>query len=182
MGQITTDRHIATLINVFTVEPDRQQPLVDALSRATDETIRHLPGFISANIHKSLDGTRVTNYAQWRSREDLEAMLNSGAAQPHLAQAKALATSFEPHLYEVSSVHDAGGTRALSATAAALGAVAFGAFAVGALAIGALAVGRVAVGSLSLGHGTANTVAIGRVDIDQLRVRELLVERGPAVM
>ena len=104
MTSINTRNDVVTLINVFTVEPARQQELVDLLTRATDETIRHMPGFVSATIHKSLDGVRVTNYAQWRSREDFEAMLRNPAASPHLKEAAALATSFEPHLYQVSEV------------------------------------------------------------------------------
>jgi antibiotic biosynthesis monooxygenase (ABM) superfamily enzyme len=54
---ISTDQDIATLINVFTVGLDNQQQLVDLLDEATTQVIRHLPGFISANIHASLDGT-----------------------------------------------------------------------------------------------------------------------------
>ena len=64
-----------TLINVFTVEPAQQQRLIDLLDEATEQVMRHLPGFVSANIHASLDGTRVTNYAQWRRKDDFEAML-----------------------------------------------------------------------------------------------------------
>jgi Antibiotic biosynthesis monooxygenase len=47
--------------------PDSQQQLIDLLDEATNQVIRHRPGFISANIHASLDGTRVVNHAQWRS-------------------------------------------------------------------------------------------------------------------
>ena len=116
---------------MFTVEPARQRELVDLLTRATDETIRHMPGFVSATIHKSLDGARVTNYAQWRSREDFEAMLSNPAASPHLKEAAALATSFEPHLYEVSEVRGVARRQPWLATGAvATGAVAFGALAV----------------------------------------------------
>lgn len=39
-----------------------------------------LPGFVSATIHGSADGVRVANYAQWRRREDFEAMLNNPEA------------------------------------------------------------------------------------------------------
>ena len=60
---ISTDQDIATLINVFTVNPDNQQQLIDLLDEATTQVIRHRTGFISANIHASLDGTRVLNYA-----------------------------------------------------------------------------------------------------------------------
>jgi quinol monooxygenase YgiN len=53
-----------TLVNVFTVSPDKQIELADLLVRATEETMRHLPGFISASIHRSVDGTKVIHYAQ----------------------------------------------------------------------------------------------------------------------
>ena len=97
---------IATLINVFTVAPENQQRLVELLVEATEKVIRHRPGFISANIHASLDGTRVVNYAQWRSADDFTAMLGDPAAAPHLQAAEALAT-YDPHLYDVVSVHHA---------------------------------------------------------------------------
>jgi quinol monooxygenase YgiN len=97
---------ILTLINVFTVIPDRQHELATLLIEATEHTIRHLPGFISANIHTSLDGRRVVNYAQWRSRDAFEAMLRSPDARPHLTRAAALAT-FDPILCEVAHVDHA---------------------------------------------------------------------------
>jgi heme-degrading monooxygenase HmoA len=36
--------------------------------------MKNMPGFISASIHKSFDGKKVVNYAQWKSRADFEAM------------------------------------------------------------------------------------------------------------
>jgi hypothetical protein len=48
-----------TLVNVFHVTPQNQQALIDVLVRASDETMKHIDGFISANIHKSDDGKRV---------------------------------------------------------------------------------------------------------------------------
>jgi quinol monooxygenase YgiN len=104
--EIVQGRDLVTLINVFTVAPDNQQRLVDALVEATEAVMHGLPGFISANIHKSLDGTKVVNYAQWRRREDFEAMLKNPAAIPHMQEAAALAT-FEPNLYEVAYVDEA---------------------------------------------------------------------------
>jgi heme-degrading monooxygenase HmoA len=101
MTTITTDKNLVTLINIFTVTPENQQRLVDLLIGATQHTMRKQPGYISANIHKSLDGTRVTNYAQWRSREDFETMRNNPEAAAHMREASKLAISFEPHLYEV---------------------------------------------------------------------------------
>jgi glycerol-3-phosphate responsive antiterminator len=72
----TSDNNdVSTLINVFVVDPHDQKKLVTLLEQATEPVICTLPGFISTNIHKSLDGTRVVNYAQWKSKEDFEAML-----------------------------------------------------------------------------------------------------------
>jgi antibiotic biosynthesis monooxygenase (ABM) superfamily enzyme len=63
MATIAKDNDVVTLINVFTVEPGHQQRLVDVLVEATEAVMSKQPGFIAANIHRSLDGTRVTNYA-----------------------------------------------------------------------------------------------------------------------
>ena len=95
---------MVTLINVFSVAPENQQRLFDLLVGATEEVMGGLKGFVSANLHKSLDGTRVTNYAQWNSREDFEAMLENPAAIPHMREAAGVCESFDPHLYEVGFV------------------------------------------------------------------------------
>jgi quinol monooxygenase YgiN len=95
---------LITLVNVFTVDPAAQTRLVALLDDATEQVMRHRPGFISANIHASLDGTKVVNYAQWRSQDDFEAMLADERAQSHMREAAGLA-QFEPNLYRVASVH-----------------------------------------------------------------------------
>ncbi|MFG1707589.1 antibiotic biosynthesis monooxygenase family protein [Nonomuraea sp. M3C6] len=102
---ITAGAPVATLINVFTVQADRQRELVDLLVSATEEVMRHLPGFIAANIHASDDGTRVVNYAQWETADAFHAMLGNPAAQAHMSKAADIADHFDPHLYAVESVH-----------------------------------------------------------------------------
>ena len=97
---ISVENEVMTLINVFTVEPDRQQQLVALLVEATDAVMTNMPGFISANIHRSADGTRVVNYAQWRSAADFAAMRSHPSAIPHLHEAGALA-QFDPIVCEV---------------------------------------------------------------------------------
>src|SRR5882762_3548702 len=66
---IRAGAEIFTLINVFSVAPDHQQELANVLIEATEHTMRHLPGFISANIHTSFDGRHVVNDARWRARQ-----------------------------------------------------------------------------------------------------------------
>jgi quinol monooxygenase YgiN len=88
------------LINVFRVEPEQQQRLVDLLTRATEDSVRYAPGFMSARLHRSTDGTKVTMYAQWRSDADYQAMRANPAPLPYLKQALEIA-KFEPGMYEV---------------------------------------------------------------------------------
>lgn len=104
---VTIEQHspFATLINVFTVEPERAQALADLLAEATDTVMRHREGFRSASIHLSADRTRVVNYAQWDSREAYQRMLSDPTAREHMSRAAELAAGFDPHLYTVESVH-----------------------------------------------------------------------------
>jgi len=89
------------LINVFTVEPENQQEVVELLTRVTKEYVSHAKGFMSAILHRSLDGTKVTMYAQWRSIEDYQAMRNDSVPLlPFLQRALEIA-KFEPGMYEL---------------------------------------------------------------------------------
>jgi quinol monooxygenase YgiN len=103
MTIISKDHKCVTLINVFTVDPSKQQELLDLLIRATESSVRHQPGFISANFHRSLDGAKVAVYAQWRSIEDYQAMRRNPDALPYMEQALALAR-FEPGMYEIVEI------------------------------------------------------------------------------
>src|ERR1035438_6027764 len=96
----TADIGPVVLINVFTVEPANQQRLVDLLVRATDGSVNSAPGFISSTLHRSIDGTKVTMYAQWRSKEDYQVMRQNPAPLPFLQEALTFAT-FEPGMYKI---------------------------------------------------------------------------------
>ena len=100
MTIISTDAKLVTFINVFAVEPADQKRLVELLAQVTDTFVRHAPGFVSSSLHRSLDGTKVTMYAQWRRIEDYEAMRKDPAPLPYLEQALAIA-KFAPGRYEV---------------------------------------------------------------------------------
>ncbi len=107
MATIEKHQELLTLVNVFTVSEDKQAALAGLLVHATNETMRQLPGFVSASIHRSLDGTRVINYAQWRSQADFDAMKSSPQAQRHMQAAAALA-SLEPIVCQVVDSISAG--------------------------------------------------------------------------
>ena len=109
MTTIVEKKPVCTLINVFTVKPERQQELLDVLAEATEEVIKHLPGFISANFHKSVDGVRVTNYAQWENPEALQAMLSHPIASQHIKKCQEIAEHIDFHLYTVEHCSTAEG-------------------------------------------------------------------------
>lgn len=100
MPAIAKNNDVITVIVIFAVEPERQQELIDTIIEFVETAVTYQPGFVSTNIHKSLDGTRVMNYAQWQSIEGYNAFLNNSEVQ---AQGKKL-TNFNPpdlHIFEV---------------------------------------------------------------------------------
>ncbi len=100
MPTISKGSQLLTLINVFSVEPANQEELLNLLIEATRTSVRYVEGFVSASLHRSLDGTKVAMYAQWRSVEDYQAMRSNPTASPYLQKALALAR-FELGMYEV---------------------------------------------------------------------------------
>lgn len=100
------DGHLV-LINTFVVEPENADRLLTILSEATEDVMRKLPGFVSANLHVSLDRKHVANYAQWRSKADFEAMLANPIAREHMGEAQSVCVSFAPLLYDLKESHGA---------------------------------------------------------------------------
>ena len=106
MTRIAASTSLVTLINTFRVDPSNQQELLDLLARATETSVRDVPGFVSAALHRSVDGTKVTMYAQWESEahyRHYQSMLSDPAAALYVQQVLAIAT-FEPGMYEVVQV------------------------------------------------------------------------------
>jgi len=100
MTTINKQNKFLTLINVFTVDPANQQKLVDLLAMATESSVRKIKGFVSSSLHRSIDGTKVTMYAQWKSMEDYQNMRKNSAASPFLEKALEIA-KFDMGMYEV---------------------------------------------------------------------------------
>ena len=99
MTTINDAYHYCTLINVFTVAPEKCQDLFEALQHATETVMSKLPGYVSANLHVSDDQKTLTNYAQWATLADYQNALKNPAAQQHMQQAAALAIGFSPVTY-----------------------------------------------------------------------------------
>lgn len=100
---IRANMGVITQINVFTVPLGGQQALVDVLADAVT-CAREEPGWLSASLHKSLDGTRVINYAQSDSLASAEAVVTRLKKAGFLDRNKAYGEA-HPGLYEVVATY-----------------------------------------------------------------------------
>ncbi|WP_238360648.1 antibiotic biosynthesis monooxygenase family protein [Iningainema tapete] len=100
MPTIAKNNDVITVIFIFAVEPERQQELVDIIVDFLKSTVKYKPGFVSASIHKSLDGVRVFNYAQWKTQQDYEAWAYSPQDQAFGAKLSQFHL-LDSHIYEV---------------------------------------------------------------------------------
>lgn len=78
MPAIAKHNEVITAIFSLATEPSRQQELIDLMIDALLTTTKHQPVFVSASFHKSLDGTRVFNYAQLRTQAEYEGNRSGG--------------------------------------------------------------------------------------------------------
>ena len=83
-----------TVINVFTVEPARQQQLIELLSRATDESVRMPWGSYRRDFIEASMEREVTMYPM-AQQGGLPGHARGPAPLPYLEQALAIA-KFEP--------------------------------------------------------------------------------------
>ena len=89
------------IINTYAVAPERAEALLEFLVRATNETIRYVPGFVSANLHVNFDRTQVVNYAQWKNREAIAAARENPKVLALMREQLQIADSFTPIQYEL---------------------------------------------------------------------------------
>ncbi len=99
MPVIKADTSIVTQVNVFDVPEGGQPALIDFLKEAAAFS-RKTPGWISASLHRSLDGKKVVNYAQSESLDAARAVIERLRDAGYLERNKALGTA-HPGLYEV---------------------------------------------------------------------------------
>jgi quinol monooxygenase YgiN len=103
---IITSADMVTQINVFTCEP-ADQPELLALLREAAQSVRDVDGWISASLHREIEGSRVVNYAQCRDMAAWQRVMARLRAGGFLERNRALGVA-HPGLYEVDWVLDRG--------------------------------------------------------------------------
>jgi heme-degrading monooxygenase HmoA len=96
---ISTNANLITVINKFSVKPENNKNLLQFLDDLRI-VVEKLPGFISANVHKSFEGTRIVSYAQWNTKEDYQEVYTNSQAKTILDEIKKI-SKFSWNLYEV---------------------------------------------------------------------------------
>lgn len=108
ISHIDLSAGVLTMVNVLTPASGKQLETIQILQTGMNETMRHQPGFISANIHRSLNSEHVVVYAQWKDQASVgeaSKLIQSGKA-PNMAKVFSIAQPAY-HPYEVVSVHRA---------------------------------------------------------------------------
>lgn len=100
MPTIAKNNDLLTVVIIFAVEPEQQQELINAIAEFLETAVKYQSGFVSSSIHKSLDGVRVMNYAQWQSQEDYQAFINNSEVQSQGAKLSNFHL-LDSHVYEV---------------------------------------------------------------------------------
>ena len=71
-----------TVVTTFSVTPEHQQELADAVVAFAREVVSQHAGFLSATVLAAADQQHVYNIVRWRRREDFEAYSAAPKAGP----------------------------------------------------------------------------------------------------
>jgi quinol monooxygenase YgiN len=106
MPTISKSSDCQTVLTTFEVTPSTCQDLLEALTDAYENFIRHQPGFIAAAIHVNDAQCRIANYSQWKDRSDFQAMLRTPEMRERNRHIGTLCKGFEPVMYDVVESFD----------------------------------------------------------------------------
>ena len=92
MDTIAVTADVTTLINILTVEPERQRELLGLLRDNIENCVSRLDGWISSSLIAANDRRRVVIYSQWRDAAAIDAMRANLEMQKYFPRIAALAS------------------------------------------------------------------------------------------
>lgn len=113
MAMLDLDNQLLTVIVLFKVKDGKQAEVVERV-KALFAIAKQQPGFVSANLHRSLDGAKVANYAQWENIESLESFRQLPEVQELGTPLSAAVEEVDSHLYEIVASESKVGTPAIN--------------------------------------------------------------------
>jgi heme-degrading monooxygenase HmoA len=71
-----TSKGLYVVFIEWNVDPGQQPVFINAIADLVEQNFKSYKGFVSSSFHRSDDGRRVVNYAQWRSKQDWQDAFN----------------------------------------------------------------------------------------------------------
>ena len=100
MAILDLNKQLLTVIILFKVKDNQQMAVIEKVKELF-EIVKQQPGFVSANLHRSLDGVKVANYAQWENEAALEAFRQLPETIALVKPLQALVEEMDAHRYEI---------------------------------------------------------------------------------
>jgi heme-degrading monooxygenase HmoA len=101
MSEIRQGNQLVTQITVVEAEPGKQEDALSVMKQRAQYMAKQ-PGFVSISLHRSLDGKRIVNYIQWKSRRELEAAHHAPEFRKEWKHLGEVTEEIAPDLYEVT--------------------------------------------------------------------------------
>lgn len=92
------------LINVYSVNPENQEKLIQILEEGVHSIMVHQEGYLGSTILRSLDGKSVVVYAHWKEAKNIAAVFQKPENQSYIKRIQEIATA-APGIYEECSSH-----------------------------------------------------------------------------
>ena len=109
MATLDLENQLLTVIVLFKAKDGQQASVVSAVKELF-AIAKKQPGFVSANLHRSLDGAKIANYAQWESSASLESFQQLPEVQELIGPLRETVEEMDSHIYEIVASESKVGT------------------------------------------------------------------------
>ena len=114
MATLDIENNLVTVIVLFKVKAGQQMAVIEKV-RQLFSLVQQQPGLVSANLHRSLDGLKVANYAQWNNEAALEAFRQLPETMSLVDSLQDLIEEMDSHQYEIVASESKVGTPEIKA-------------------------------------------------------------------
>ncbi|MBV6624813.1 MAG: antibiotic biosynthesis monooxygenase [Rivularia sp. (in: Bacteria)] len=101
---LSQDTNYVTMINYFSVAPKDQREFAEIEVKEINKYGDNMDGALAASFHRSLEGSRVFNYAHWKSKEALEASQQTEEFKQHIQRMSYLDFTPDARVFAVISI------------------------------------------------------------------------------
>ena len=105
--RLSKDVDYVTMINYFSVAPEDKQEFAEMEVKEIDKYGDNMDSALAASFHRSMEGSRVFNYAHWKSKKALEASQQTSEFKAHIKRMSHLDFTPDPRVYQVVHIYGA---------------------------------------------------------------------------